>query len=484
MADIILIQPKIGIEGYSTYGLVPPWGLIYSAMLVDKEYEVKIIDQRLDRNWRRTLQIELGKKPLFIGITSKVGGLIKHSLEISKFIKDRSDVPVVWGGPFASIMPRETIENENVNIVVIGEGEVTLYELAKALEKGKSLKGVKGIWYKDKKGIHSNPQRKFIDLNTLPDIPYHLVDFEDYIFDIDGLRTIYVISSRGCPRRCGFCYNSVFNRNIWRGLSPNGMIDMMSQFVEKFNVQRFMFLDDHIDPNHNRLNKLAQGILKKRMKIKWSAYLDVNHVKCMNESTIKLLLNSGLYAIFIGLESGSQTILDNINKGITVEQTIKVNRTLLENGIIPYYFAMAGFPGETETDLQETRDLLLRVIEENPLAQILTIHSFTPYCGTTMGDAALRNGFKMPEQLIDYKDFGGHKVISPWLSNERKRELETLIFLTNFIDDKWANKVKNRFLGGIIRSYGKVARYRFRNRDYRIMLELTLCRLYQSIVNR
>jgi len=156
----------------------------------------------------------------------------------------------------------------------------------------------------------------------------------------------------------------------------------------------------------------------------------------------------------------------------------------LENGIIPYYFAMAGFPGETETDLQETRDLLLRVIEENPLAQILTIHSFTPYCGTTMGDAALRNGFKMPEQLIDYKDFGGHKVISPWLSNERKRELETLIFLTNFIDDKWANKVKNRFLGGIIRSYGKVARYRFRNRDYRIMLELTLCRLYQSIVNR
>lgn len=483
MADIVLVQPKIGIEGYSSYGLVPPWGLIYSSVLVHKEYDVKIIDQRVDRKWDKTLLMELKKDPLCVGVTSKAGSMVRNSLKISQFVKQNSDVAVVWGGPLASIIPEKTLENENIDVVVVGEGEVTFYELIKALDEKRTLKGIRGLWYKDKGVINSNPERDFVDLNTLPELPLHLVDLREYIFEIDGLRTIYLLSSRGCPRKCKFCYNNVFNKSKWRTLTSEKTIEFMKHLSDGFNVGRFMFLDDQMSVGHKRIEEIASAILKEEVDIRWSTYLDVNLVASMKDPMLRFLAKSGLYALFMGLESGSQKILDTINKGITVEQTIEVNQRLKEYDIKPYYFAMAGFPGEMNEDLQKTIDIILKVLEDNPAARILAIHCFTPYCNTKMEEIAVLNGFKQPKALLEWNDFGGYKVIGPWISAERKKELEALMFLSNFIDGKLTDELDNRFLRLLVSRYRDIARYRFRNRDYRFMaFEIKLRDLYRFIL--
>ena len=144
---IVLLQPKAG--EWEFIGVRPPDSLLAVAAEPNKEgYKIKIIDQRIDKNWKEILKREL-KDTMLFGTTAMTGPQIKYALEASKFVKENSDVPVVWGGVHASLMPEQTIQNKYIDIIIKGEGDFVLLDIIKAIEKGKNLKeckiGILGI---------------------------------------------------------------------------------------------------------------------------------------------------------------------------------------------------------------------------------------------------------------------------------------------------------------------------------------------------
>src|SRR3989338_7144821 len=156
--EILLIQPKAG--NWENLGIRSPDGLITLAALPNKEgYNVKILDLRLEKDWKASLKKHLDSNPLLVATTSMTGIQIKYALEASKYVKEHDkNIPVIWGGIHPTFMPEQTLENENIDIVVIDEGDLTFLELIKTIEKNESLKDVLGIGYKEDGKIIINPR--------------------------------------------------------------------------------------------------------------------------------------------------------------------------------------------------------------------------------------------------------------------------------------------------------------------------------------
>ena len=245
MADIVLLQPVIG--DYDKFKSHPeiPLGLLSAAVFIHQEYDVKIIDARVERNWQRLLHNELEKRPLLVGITCMIGKPIKRALAFSRFVKDHSDVPVVWGGPGPTTIPEETIRNQYIDTVVTGEGEYTLKELTDALRYKKSLHGIKGLWFKENGAIVRNEERAFCDLNTLPDLPYHLINIDNYKVLRRGVPSLSIETSRGCPHECKFCCNAHINQHKWRALTAENTIGKIEYVYKNFGVNGFYIVDDN-----------------------------------------------------------------------------------------------------------------------------------------------------------------------------------------------------------------------------------------------
>ena len=259
MSDVLLFQPATGF--YDKIVKSIPLGLLSISRYLDKEgYKIKIIDQRVDGNWQNNLKKELKKSPICFGTTSATGYPIYNALNASKFVKDNSDIPVVWGGIHTTLLPKQTIANKNIDVVMKGEGELTFYNLVKDIEKNKSLENVKGICYKEGRKIIENVNASYLDLNELPLVPYHLIKFKDYSQFSYG-RDISMETSRGCPMNCTFCYEPVVSNHKWRCMEPKKVIENIKYVVDKFKVNNIWFLDDNFFVDIKRANKIVDGII-------------------------------------------------------------------------------------------------------------------------------------------------------------------------------------------------------------------------------
>lgn len=179
MAEVILFRPNFSKTGIKESR--PPAGLLYvSAPLVKHGYEVAIIDQSVEDHWRERLLDELNAKTLGVGITCLTGHMISGGIKIAELVRQYSGCPVVWGGVHPSLEPDTTIASEHVDIIVSGEGEETALELVGALQENRALEDIDGIIFKKNGAIHRTRPRAMYDLNNLPPLPFHLVDFSKY----------------------------------------------------------------------------------------------------------------------------------------------------------------------------------------------------------------------------------------------------------------------------------------------------------------
>ena len=206
--DIVLVYPG---KFRAPDPQVPLAILHIAASLQQEGFNVHILDMRLN-DYRRFV---VGN-PLFVGISCMSGLQIKYALEFAKQVRQQNpSVPLVWGGVHPTLLPEQTICNDLVDIVVRGEGELIIKDLANALSQNQPLEDVTGITYKINDAIKSNPDGKVIDLDEIPvDLPYELLDMNKYPSFRSG--RFHIQTSRGCPHRCGFCYNTIFNKNRWR----------------------------------------------------------------------------------------------------------------------------------------------------------------------------------------------------------------------------------------------------------------------------
>jgi anaerobic magnesium-protoporphyrin IX monomethyl ester cyclase len=478
MTDIILVHPIVSHLGSQMWPL--PLNLLSISSLLNEEgYKIKIIDQRVNSNWKKELIKELKKNPVCVGVTSMIGFQVLGGLAASELVKKNSDVPVVWGGPTPTILPKITLENEFVDIICEGEGEVTFYELVKTLEKNKSLSGIKGIWYKENGRIKINEKRVFVDLNDLPDFPYNLLNLKDYkitSWQMSEL-AINVETSRGCPHHCAYCYNPKVNQRRWRALKPERVVELLKKLVDKYNVKNFRFHDDNFFVNQKRTNEIMEGILREGLDIVLAFQgMRVDTLCRMKKNELNLLYDAGCRYINFGLETGSPRILKLLKKDTTIEQAYATNKRLSQySEIKPYYNFMAGFPTETMNDLSMTVKMMTKLYRENPNINIPILFLFIPWPGAELYDLALKHGFIPPKSLkewgyIDWTDCKGVNLETrPWLSNEFKKmfiKVSTLRFLIDL-----ANKEYHPTIKKLANPYLSIAKFRFTHNFYSFMLD-------------
>ena len=483
--DILLIQPKVGEYDFANIRL--PLGILSIAALPEKNgYKVKIIDQRTDKNWDKELLKSLKSNPICVGITSMTGKQIRFALEASKIVKNNSDVPIVWGGVHPSFLPEQTLSNENVDILVHGEGEITFFELVQTLEKEKPLKEIDGIWYKHDKKIKNNKPRPFVDLNKLPDLPYHLIDMKKYCaFDISGRRE-YSISfalSRGCPFKCAFCYNTVFNKKRWRGLSIKNAMNRIKKIIDDFDIKSFYFIDDNICANPKWFKELIKNFLKEKFDFLWGTQgIRIDSVVWMDHNLLTSMEKSGCRNLDFGIESGSPRILDLMKKDITIPQVKKVAKKLLDFPFILKYNFMSGFPTETMEDIDASIKLALKLVKENKNAYIL-YHTYTPFPGTELYELAIEHGFDPPKTLEGWSVFNyiDWPLNYPsWLSKEKIELLNNLSFISRFANKNLKYKITRTTMRLIFNLYYPIAEFRFKHSFYNFFFEKTIAKHISS----
>jgi len=481
MSDVVLVFPKSSFLEKAMKHVYLPLALLNSVVFVEKEYSVKIIDQRIDSNWKNNLLKELKKKPLCVGVTSLTGEQIKYALEISKIVKEESDVPVVWGGAHANILPEQTLRNEYVDFVIQGEGEILFYEFVKALDKGSSLKKVKGLWYKEKGLIKKNQPAELVDLESLPNPPYHLVDIDNYILRFGNQKMFILETARGCPNRCTFCFvqNSPLQRK-WRSLSPKRTIENIKYVKEKFKIDGVEFQDLTSFVDLERMKQISKLMIKEDLDVFWNTCGRINDILRMDSEYIKLMEKSNLKRLALGVESGSDRILRMIKKGISIKQLLAASKKLSTTKIEPVYSFMAGFPTETPKELRMTSKLVMQLLKQNPVAKTTIIHCYRPIPGNELFEVSVKQGLKAPETLEGWSKYTMEWIDHPWISNKMQKEISSLNFLSLFLDKKY-EEVDDPFVRLFAKMYKPLAWYRVNNYNFNFMIEPYLKKVYVSL---
>jgi anaerobic magnesium-protoporphyrin IX monomethyl ester cyclase len=337
--------------------------------------------------WREIKGVIESFRPDVLGITAR-SPKFPAAMRIAAIAKEvNRQCHVVIGGPHPTIQQKEVIENEHVDSVAVGEGEMTLVELCHALEAGKTLKQVSGLVWKEGGKVTSNSPRQLIrDLDALP-FPGRRLVFrpESYTGDTFGV----VVTSRGCPFQCGYCSaSSMWTRKV-RYRSVENVIAEIRLIVEEFGISTIFFWDDSMTVNRKRLIQLCQALIKERLGVKWQC---TTRVDLVDDELLRHMKRAGCVHIDVGIESGSPRILRSINKGITIEQVERAVKLIKMNRIAVSAFFMIGFPEETAEDIRQTIELIDRL-------KISTCFSvFTPYPGTALFNQAKSFGL-VPEQI-------------------------------------------------------------------------------------
>jgi radical SAM superfamily enzyme YgiQ (UPF0313 family) len=472
-----MAMPNDGTLARFRAGRPLPLSVLCASSLVDKEgYKVKIIDQRIDKNWEKNLRAELAKKPLLIGISSMTGAQIGYGLQISKIAKE-FDMPIVWGGVHPSLIPEQVLENNLVDMVVKGEGEITLLELANALEKGKKLDGIKGLWYKEGGKIKSNGDREFFDMNKLPQPPYHLVNVDDYFDYFFGHKLLSIQTSKGCPYQCAFCYNLDFNHRKWRALTVENALERIQYVVDKFKVKGVWLRDDNFFADFDRAKKILKGVEK--MCISWgSSGARVDVMARMNADYFRLIENSGCKFLFMGYESGCDRILSLMNKGIITKQIIDTNKKLKDLNVIQRASFIIGYPTETIEETKQTVNFVFKVLRDNPHLIVTALLNATPYPGTDLFELAKQHGFHPPKSLEEWNDFKFEVSNIPWEDEKRKKQLRLLMFASYFLNKKVEEQTNNPLLKIVSKIYTPIAEYRLKNFKTGFPIELSIASLF------
>jgi radical SAM superfamily enzyme YgiQ (UPF0313 family) len=421
MVDVVLVHPIADPHASGAPRL--PLGVLSVAGPVDGAgYRVQIIDQQVDASWEQTLKRALATRPLCVGVSAMTGDQIRYGLAAAALVRSASSVPIVWGGVHPSLLPEQTAADALVDIVVFGEGEETFLEVVRRLEVGRTVEGVAGTCFKVNGTVLANPGRPFLDLDRLAPLPYHLLDVERYITADDvSERTLELPTSRGCPHRCGFCYNLRFARRCWRTMSVPVILERLTDVVQRFRLRGVNFREDNFFTDRRRVEAVCSGILERGLAIGWHADCRCDYFARYPDGFLRLLRESGLRALTFGAESGSQRTLDAIAKDISVADILAAARRATRLGLVANFHFMTGFPDETEGDLFQTYRLIRTLLRGDPRRRIYGPSLYTPYPGTPLYDRCLELGFRPPGDLAGWAEYHWQRLNLPWLVRGRAR---------------------------------------------------------------
>jgi len=373
MARILLIFPPSAYRNFT-----PPLNLAYIASVIESDgHEVKLIDlSALNSKITPEESIEIARefKPIWIGLTLNVI-FIKPAYDYIKKLK-KLNIPIVAGGPHPSLLSEEAIEN-GCDIVVRGEGEVTVKEMNRAIISGESLENIDGLVFRASDGSTktTKPRKIIDDLDNIPFPAKHLFPSEWYQEDTEEYQKYGAIfSGRGCPAACTYCYKGVFGAGC-RFRSAESVFGEMLFLHKEYNVTAFEFMDDAFSADLDRVDKLCDLILgKPDFNIRWQC---TTRLDLTSPDLLKKMKKSGCFRIFYGLESGDQETLFRVNKHQDIEQAVQVLKWTHEADIRSIAGFMWGFPWDSPASVKASISFIRRISpfvdEFNPLGVLIPV---------------------------------------------------------------------------------------------------------------
>ena len=420
MADVLLINPQVEIgKKYKEKRKIPtPLGLLsIGNYLKRRDYSVKLIDTMVeDDHWEQILRDIKDAKVIGLSVMT---AQVPHALMLSKKLR-KFGVPIVWGGIHPELLKEQTCKSDVVDYVVYGEGEETLFQLLKCISEDGDLGKVEGLVYKKGGKVIVNPPRALLDVNELMGSPdYDLLNLKA---KFSKERNLEVETSRGCPYRCTFCVNTIAWKQKWRALSPEKIIQILRKLKEKYDVQFISFREENFFVSKPRVKEVIELMLKENINIPWQTNVRADYFEddYINDELMAKMKKSGLCALYMGVESGSNRVRKVMQKNITEEQIYRSARLCAKYDITCYINLMIGYPTETKKDIFDTIKMVDKIMRINKNAIIDGPVPFEPLPGSTIYDYCIKCGLKEPKSLEEWGktiDFSGYVPVKdlPWI---------------------------------------------------------------------
>lgn len=367
MAKIVFVDPPITLkERYGKFSgggsTIPSYGLLLLAAVARQNgHGVGIVEAAsLGLNFRQTLKEIFFFKPDYVGLTATTVSIF-HAAKLAKMIKEKDQkIITIIGGPHVTAAPKETMSRfSSFDVAVLGEGEETIVELLKALDKGRELRKITGLLIrKGKKLVNTGLRAPVKNLDKLPTPAWDLLPgfpekYRPAPFRFRQLPAAMLLASRGCPNQCIFCDRSVFG-NFCRSHSPEYIFSLMKKLHDEYGICEILFEDDTFFIFRKNIKKLCQLLIRADLGISWSCAGRVNMV---DRELLKMMKKAGCWHISYGIETGDEEILKFIKKGITLEQVRKAVGLTQKAGIFAKGFFIIGHPKETKKTIEKTINL-------------------------------------------------------------------------------------------------------------------------------
>jgi len=394
----LLVNPKMA-SGWHPY-LMPPIGLCYLKACLLKEgfKEVEVVDMG-GLKVESLREIIDAESPEIVGITTftEARGNALKAVAIAKEINPR--VITILGGVHATVMYQQIMENyPAVDIICRGESERTIVELLQTLSNGDDLGKVRGIVYRqDGEIVVTEEREKIADLDVLPFPNYDDLDLKKYKDTYVSWRRKpagTIVTSRGCPFSCSYCSSHSIWGN-WRSRSVGNVLDEIEWLVSQYGYDIILIGDDIFTTNKARTKEFCQGILNRGLCIKWRAG---TRADCVSLEMLELMRESGCQFLSFGVESGSPTILKNLNKKQKIEDVVNAFAWCKKAGIKTIFNVIVGGPGETRTTIEETKNVIKKTKPDYLSAAILRVYSGTALWKQAQAEGLCDDSFFLSDQ--------------------------------------------------------------------------------------
>lgn len=382
-----------------------PLGILYvSAYLERKGFDNEVFDttfsSMLDlQNY--LLEFKPDVIAVYVNLMTKL-----NVLEIIKFAKSNlNHTKIVLGGPEIRYNANDFL-NFGADYLVIGEGEETLFELVKTLNEKRygDIKNIFGLGFKDHNNeiVFTTEREKLKEVDSLPFPNRYKINLQLYLDawkERHGENAISVSTMRGCPYTCKWCSRAVYGLS-YRRRSAQNVCDELELIQKEYNPDTLWFVDDVFTISHKWLNEFNRELRERNLKVKYEC---ITRADRLDEEVIKVLKASGCFRVWIGAESGSQKVIDLMDRRVDVKQVREMIKLAQKHGIQAGTFIMLGYPGETEEDIEET---IIHLKESNP--EYFTITVAYPIKGTELFaeiEAVQTNNFKWDANSDRDRDF-------------------------------------------------------------------------------
>jgi anaerobic magnesium-protoporphyrin IX monomethyl ester cyclase len=437
------MKPKPTIVLYNPRSVfyTMPLALVSIAAGIDRSvFDVRIIDGRLESDPVAAVVAALDNAVL-LGITVLTGSPIHDALLVGRAAKQRRpELPVVWGGWHPSLFPTEILSEPSVDVAVRGQGEVTFVGLVERLAAGVSLEGLEGIAYRADGEPVLNPPRALASMDELPPADYELMDVDRY-FDLKNQRQLDYISSVGCYFRCAFCADPFVYARGWTAVSPSRVGEEVEALWRKHSFTELAFQDETFFTRPDRVEAIAGEFLQRDLDLQWTATLRADQGVRLGEERFAYCVRSGMRRVLVGVESGSQEMLDWMQKDVTIEQVLETAEMCVRHKVAGIFPFIVGFPGESDESVDATLTMIKRLRAMSPSFETPLFY-FKPYPGSKITQDIEQAGYGLPTTLEEWAGFDFIGSAAPWVSSDKHRLIERFKFYNRFAGgpETWMRK--------------------------------------------